>query len=109
MVGTIYTNFWAALVGFCIYFFARFLTNQSATSIIIYSFVFALSFFVLTFVVRALLSFIMYTPVPEETANEPRNTEEKERGINSSNVPTEEQSEDIAQVVKTMLSKDNKM
>lgn len=102
MIGTIYINFWSALIGFCIYFFARFLTNQSPTSIIIYSFLFALAFFLITFVVRALLALILYNPPNEE----PETQQAVEQTTVELDTPSEGQSEEIAQVVKTMLAKD---
>lgn len=103
MFGSLYYNAWIALLAFTLYFLSNFQTNQSPLSIMLYSLMWALIAFVLTFVLRALLGYIFYTPEKEEK-------EEEDLFIKDTEVQQTEnpKSEEVVKVVKTMLQQDKK-
>lgn len=61
--------------------------------------------FILTFVIRALLGYIFYTPKAEEKAVEEEDFFSKNMEVQQTESP---KSEDVANVVKTMIQRDEK-
>ncbi|MBQ0139333.1 MAG: hypothetical protein KBT36_08555 [Kurthia sp.] len=115
MFGSLYYNFWLALAGFTIYFFARFQTNQAPISVILFGLMWATIAFVVAFILRGIIGYILYTPEPEVVEDElledgtGRQPEQQiDTVVDESKRPSQEQSEEIAQVVQTMLQQDNK-
>ena len=95
MVGTILSNFWAALFAFTIYFLSYYPVT-AGKGILLNAFVVAVCFFFLTFLVRGILSFIL------EDKNEI--TEQTGEKIQSTSVNEEITSEEYAQAIKNMLN-----
>ncbi|WP_170061494.1 hypothetical protein [Rummeliibacillus pycnus] len=71
--------------------------------------------FLLTYVVRFIVAFVMYTPSDEESADDKEKTTEKTDEVEeaqhsmkekSSGIPSEDQAEALAKAVKTMMSND---
>lgn len=118
MFGSIFYNCWGALIAFAIYFFATFQTDFPLR-VLLGSFVVAIIAFFAMFLVRYIIGYITYTPDRElfeefeEDKNEmdskleqPKNAEVQ--GIVSATVEFEdESSEDIAEVVRTMINQDD--
>lgn len=110
MIGTMMSNFWGALVAFSIYFLFMFQKPESPFNILFGSFIFALVGFVIMFLLRFLIGYILYTP--EETTKETEESGmhpiEDELQLTDRQKPTStrvsESSEEIAQVVKTMMN-----
>lgn len=102
MYGSIFYNLWIALGAFALYFFLNFLSNEAPLSIVLYSFMWAGIAFLLTFILRALIAYILYTPelteddVEEEIAQSDEVTKDE----------TTHTSEEIAEVVKSMINED---
>lgn len=97
MVGTVLSNFWAALIAFSIYFFSTH-PFVDPKSILLHASIIAIIVFLLTFPVRAIIAFVMEGPVVnEEVLATTLNTEEMNE------LPS---SEDLARVVKSMLNED---
>ncbi|MFP3916211.1 hypothetical protein U5N28_00265 [Lysinibacillus telephonicus] len=122
MYGSIFYNCWAALLAFTIYFFITLSQSQAPAQILIGSFVTAAVAFFVTFAVRYLLAYVLYTPDQQlfeevaeqnetdtETLNhDPYLDKEMPTTSNYSTVEYNDESpEEIAQVVRTMLSQDD--
>ncbi|MGN7478504.1 multidrug transporter [Solibacillus silvestris] len=118
MFGSLFYNFWAALLSFAVYFILA-IQNPYAMPLrtIGASFVVAIIAFGAMFIVRYFLGYIFYTPealVFSETENENSGTvmedDNNQQFIPISDRTTtefeEENTEDIAQVVRTMLHGD---
>lgn len=105
MIGSLYYNAWIGLLAFTLYFLANFQTNQSPLSIILSSLMWAVIAFILIFVIRAILGYIFFTPEAKE-----KTIEEDDLFIKDSKVQQTEnpESEEVANVVKTMLQQDGK-
>lgn len=117
MFGSVFYNCWAALIGFTIYFLIA-IINPFAMPIstLIISSIIAIAVFLLMFPVRYLMGYIFYTPkevafneetvsqTEEITAIEQPTTEQKRT---STIEFADESNEDIAKVVRTMMSKDD--
>ena len=97
MVGTILTNLWVALIAFTVYFLFSYPFTEGK-GIILDSFIMAIIFFLLTFVARAIIGYIISNP-KEEVEVIPL---EKDAEILKSEIS----SEDYADLVKTMLNED---
>lgn len=117
MVGSFLYNCWAALIAFTIYFLVSLQSTKTPTSIIIDSFIFAIVGFLFTYLVRFIIAFVIYTPTDEqedehiesEETTEQSNEEVEEQTSSKDNTsPTvnNDQAEELAKVVKTMMSKD---
>lgn len=117
MYGSILYNCWSALIGFTVYFVLA-LQNQFAApiGILIGSFIVAIGAFVCMFPIRYLLNFILFTPEPVSVvvdeviqANKEELQLEDQPFINQSNTVEfeDENTEDIAKVVRTMMHQDN--
>lgn len=110
MVGTLLLNFWAALATFTIYFLIMFQKPETPFNILMGSFIFAIIGFVITFIIRYLIGYIFYTPEDniEETIEEDDNANsrvaQQTRANTSSYEVNDSSSEEIAQVVRTMLN-----
>lgn len=117
MFGSIFYNLWAALIAFTIYFLITLQKPYLPIRIIIGSFIAAIIVFFATFLVRYLVSYILYTPEVEENSVEDELNEatqedddleeNKEKQGNNSTVEfQDENTEEIAQVVRTMMSRE---
>lgn len=116
MFGSIFYNLWGALIAFSIYFFSTFQKPFTPLRILIGSFIVAIIAFFVMFIVRFLIAYILFTPEEDEEAVE-GDIEEKElesiEGViqevpiaNSTVEFQDENSEEIAQVVKTMMNRE---
>lgn len=117
MFGSIFYNLWGALIAFSFYFFITLRSAYSPIRIVIGSFIAAILVFLVMFLVRYLISFILYTPEsedgltddqPHESLQDENNLEsnhEKEL-INSTVEFQDENTEEIAQVVRTMMNRE---
>jgi|GEM_PF-5305441 len=94
MVGTILSNFWVALFAFSIYFFSAY-PFMEGLSILFNASVMAIIFFVLTFIVRAIIGFVMENPINIE----------QEMVVVSPDVAAKPEitSEKYAEIVKSLL------
>ena len=122
MYRSILFNCWIALIAFSLYFVSTiYLTGGAAAPIktLSLSFLWAGIGFLFAYLLRAFFNYILYTPeqidVETETEQFQNVLNETEDGATSGsvrNIPTstvefqDESSEDIAQVVRTMLSRD---
>ncbi|QUG41108.1 hypothetical protein KD050_17750 [Psychrobacillus sp. INOP01] len=97
MVGTILSNFWIALIAFSVYFLYSFPFIEGM-GIILKACIVAFVFFLLTFLARAIISYIISNP-PEEIEDV---LVEKDAEILKSEISPE----DYAELVKTMLKED---
>jgi len=97
MVGTILSNFWVALITFTVYFLFSYPFIEGMR-IIVEACIFAFVFFLITFLARAIISYIISSP-REEIEDIPI---EDDVGILKSEISTE----DYAELVKTMLNED---
>ncbi|MEB2278515.1 hypothetical protein LAV73_00665 [Lysinibacillus xylanilyticus] len=117
MFGSIFYNLWGALIAFSIYFFSTFLKPYTPLRIIIGSFVAGIIVFFIMYIVRFLIAYILFTPEDAEDVvegeheeNESGNREEdnQETPTASSTVEfQDENSEEIAQVVRTMMNRED--
>ena len=117
MFGSIFYNLWGALIAFSFYFFITLQSSYLPFRIVIGSFVTAIVVFLVMFFVRYLISFILYTPESEESLTDQQHHEsvqdennlernhEKEL-INSTVEFQDENTEEIAQVVRTMMNRE---
>lgn len=97
MVGTILSNFWVALIAFSVYFLYSFPFIEGM-EIILDACIVAFVFFLLTFLARAIISYIISNPREEI---EDVFTEKDVEILKSEISP-----EDYAELVKTMLKED---
>lgn len=118
MFGSIFYNFWAALLSFAIYFIWA-IQNPYALpfQVISTSFLFAFIAFFSMYFLRYLLGYIFYTPEIhvfadnedeniDKTTIDESNQQFSTRSNQSKMEFDEENTEDIAQVVRTMLHGD---
>ena len=95
MVGTILSNFWVALIAFSAYFFSSY-PFLNGKSILWDASMLALLFFLLTFIARAIIAFVMENPVARE--------EEMAIATQKEVDAVEPSSEELAKIVKSMLN-----
>ncbi|WP_107923065.1 hypothetical protein [Lysinibacillus parviboronicapiens] len=117
MFGSIFYNLWGALIAFSIYFFMTFQKPLTPLRIIIGSFVAALIVFFVMYLVRLLITYILFTPETDkvqteneldENVSDEQNDENQKKHNTSSTVEFQDEStEDIAQVVRTMMSRED--
>ncbi|MFT9817200.1 hypothetical protein [Lysinibacillus sp. NPDC056185] len=117
MFGSIFYNLWGALTAFSIYFFSTFLKPYTPLRIIIGSFVAGIIVFFVMYIVRFLIAYILFTPEDAEEVvegeheeNESGNQEEDNQETPTANSTVEfqdENSEEIAQVVRTMMNRED--
>lgn len=117
MFGSIFYNLWGALIAFSFYFFITLRSAYLPIRIVIGSFIAGILVFLFMFLVRYLISFILYTPEIEESLadneqnesiqdeNNLASNQEKEL-INSTVEFQDENTEEIAQVVRTMMNRE---
>lgn len=110
MVGTLLLNFWAALAAFTIYFLTMFQKPETPFNILMGSFIFAFIGFVITFIIRYLIGYIFYTPedLIEESIDKENISNSQvasQTSVNTSSFEVNDSSsEEIAQVVRTMMN-----
>ncbi|MDI7741686.1 hypothetical protein QMK38_06695 [Lysinibacillus fusiformis] len=121
MFGSIFYNFWAAIIGFSIYFFSTLSNSQMPLNSLAGSFIAAAVSFVLMYGIRLFLGYVLYTPdedlfsslnkeneqLREQFANRGSGEAASESGgITSTMEFTDESSEEIAKVIQTMMRQD---
>lgn len=118
MYGSMLFNFWAALVSFSLYFlWAMQATFPMPLQTLVSSLVAAIIGFIMMYPIRLFLGYVFYTPesivfsdVLDETSQEDgmNTNSQMNRPKNSSTVEFEDDNpEEIAQVVRTMLHKED--
>ncbi|MFJ6207700.1 hypothetical protein [Lysinibacillus sp. NPDC092081] len=117
MFGSIFYNLWGALIAFSIYFFSTFLKPYTPLRIIIGSFVAGIFVFFVMYIVRFLIAYVLFTPEGDEEVvegeheeNESDNHEEENQETPTANSAVEfqdESSDEIAQVVRTMMNRED--
>lgn len=95
MVGTILSNFWVALIAFSAYFFSSY-PFLNGKSILWNASMLALLFFILTFIARAIIAFVLENPMSK--------AEETPIVIQKEVDEAEPSSEELAKIVKSMLN-----
>lgn len=113
MVGSILWNCWAALIGFSIYFFTTFQSFKTPTTILFNSFIIAFVVFLIAFLVRFIIGFVFFLPQSEESILSEgeiivNNEQTKEQQASQMNNITEENAEEVAKVVQSMMLEDIK-
>jgi len=116
MFGSIFYNLWGALLAFSLYFFITLQKPYTPLHIIIGSFVAGIIVFFVMYIVRFLIAYVLFTP---EGAEEVVEGEHEENGSDNheedQETPTansavefqDESSEEIAQVVRTMMNRED--
>lgn len=108
MFGSILYNLWAALIAFSIYFYITLQSSNAPLQILIGSFVAAILMFFAIFLIRYLVSFILYTPKKEESlADDEHGEAGQDDNANSTVEFQDENTEEIAQVVRTMIHRED--
>ncbi|MFF2176933.1 hypothetical protein ACFVT8_10790 [Lysinibacillus sp. NPDC058147] len=117
MFGSIFYNLWGALIAFSLYFFITFLKPYTPLRIIIGSFVAGIFVFFVMYIVRFLIAYVLFTPEGDEEVvegeheeNASDNHEEENQETQTANSAVEfqdESSEEIAQVVRTMMNRED--
>jgi len=117
MFGSIFYNLWGALIAFSIYFFSTFLKPYTPLRIIVGSFVAGIIMFFAMYIVRILIAYVLFTPEGaeelvegENEENGSENPEEENQEIPTANSTVEfqdENSEEIAQAVRTMMNRED--
>lgn len=118
MFGSIFYNCWAALFGFTIYFLIA-IMNPFAMPLrtILISSIIAVGVFIIMFPIRYFISYILFTPeevifdgeldsadsAEEKAAEQPLPAQQPTSTVEFA----DESTEDIAQVVRTMMNKDD--
>lgn len=117
MYGSVLYNFWAALCSFSVYFvWALQQPFPLPMMTILSSFIIAIIGFLVMYPIRYFLGYIFYTPMPltysdlvEEDTSLPSDTSYYDQFSRPNNKDTvefqDETSEEVAQVVRTMLHK----
>ncbi|MDN4494268.1 hypothetical protein [Ureibacillus aquaedulcis] len=119
MFGSIFYNFWGAIIGFTIYFFSILSDSTIPLNSLVGSFIAAVVSFLIMYAIRLLLGYVLYTPNDElfdsfNIENEQlrqqfvnRGSSASDSGDSKSTVEFKDQnSEDIAKVVQTMMLQD---
>lgn len=115
MFGSIFYNFWAALLAFTLYFFIALQKPYLPVRILVGSFVAAVIVFLLMFVIRFLINYILFSPEIQDVENtddsidesqsshDKENQEDMEQPKSSTVEFKDESAEEVAQVVRTMM------
>jgi len=116
MFGSIFYNLWGALIAFSIYFFSTFQKPLTPLRILIGSFVAAIIVFFVMYIIRFIIAYILYTPedkeamgegeLEENTSDELQEGNQEASSASSTVEFQDESSEEIAQVVRTMMSRE---
>lgn len=119
MFGSIFYNFWAAILGFSVYFFSTLTESTIPLDSLVGSFIAAVFSFLVMYAIRLLLGYIFYTP--DDALFNGLNKENEqlrlqlesgmgaEHASEDSNSTLEfkdQSSEEIAKVVQTMMHQD---
>lgn len=120
MFGSIFYNFWAAIIAFSVYFFATLSDTNLPSQILMGSGIAAIIAFLCMFALRYLIAFVLYTP--EEQLFDELNQENEQLRMQSSTEQSlerkhseidistiefnDESTEEIAKVVRTMMNQD---
>ncbi|MFC7685394.1 hypothetical protein [Ureibacillus sp. GCM10028918] len=120
MFGSIFYNFWAALIGFSIYFFSTLSDSSIPFNSLVSSSIAAAVSFLFMYGIRLFLGYVLYTPDDElftslDIENEQlreqlegRMSGASDSGVRHSTVEfTDQSSEEIAKVVQTMMLQDD--
>lgn len=117
MFGSIFYNLWGALIAFSLYFFITFQKPYTPLRIIIGSFVAGIIVFFVMYIVRFLIAYVLFTSEGDEEVvegeheeNASDNHEEENQETPTANSAIEfqdESSEEIAQVVRTMMNRED--
>lgn len=116
MFGSIFYNLWGALVAFSLYFFSTFQKPFTPLRIIVGSFVAGIIMFFVMYIVRFLIAYVLFTPEGDEEVvegeleeNDSVNPEEDQATptANSTIEFQDESSDEIAQVVRTMMNRED--
>jgi len=116
MFGSIFYNLWGALGAFSLYFFSTFQKPFTPLRIIIESFVAGIIMFFVMYIVRFLIAYVLFTPEGDEEVvegeleeNESVNPKEDQETptANSTVEFQDESSDEIAQVVRTMMNRED--
>jgi len=117
MFGSIFYNLWGALIAFSCYFFITLQQPYTPLRIIIGSFIAAIIVFFVMYIVRFLIAYVLFTPNADQALAdselEENSSTHPDEGSNvaSSTSSTvefqDENTEDIAQVVRTMLNRED--
>lgn len=116
MFGSIFYNLWGALIAFSIYFFSTFLKPYTPLRIIVGAFVAGIIMFFVMYIVRFLIAYVLFTPEGDEELVEGEHEENESENIEGENQETptanstvefqDEDSEEIAQAVRTMMNRE---
>lgn len=118
MFGSFLYNLWIALISFTVYFFVTVTKPYAPIRIIIGSFVAAIIGFFVTYGIRLFIGYVLYTPNSENVEEFEENLDgdqhesiEGEEQSNQQNQQStvefeDESTEEIAQVVRTMMNSD---
>lgn len=120
MFGSIFYNFWAAIIGFSIYFFSTLSDSSVPLNSLVASLIAAVVSFILMYAIRLLLGYVLYTPGDEVfTSLNKENEQLREQlangrsaegsnpdGTTSTMEFHDESSQEIAKVIQTMLLQD---
>ena len=118
MYGSIFFNCWGALIGFTIAFVMKIIEPFAMpVPTILGSLVWAIVAFFAMFIVRYFIGYIMYTPeeivYDEELMLPVQELQEKQPNLPNRQTSTvefsDENSEEVAQVVRTMLHKEEQL
>lgn len=109
MYGSIFYNCWAALIAFTVAFIVQIVEPfPLPVPSILSSLLWALAAFVLTFGIRLLLGYILYTPeeIEFDLGEEVASIDAYPNAKTSTVEISDESTEEVAKVVRTMLNKD---
>jgi len=117
MFGSIFYNLWGALIAFSCYFFITLQQPYTPLRIIIGSFIAAIIVFFVMYIVRFLIAYVLFTPNADQPLadseleeNSSTHLDEGSNDASSTSSTVEfqdENTEDIAQVVRTMLNRED--
>jgi len=118
MYGSILFNLWASLVSFTVYFFVTLQKPYLPLRILIGSFVAAIIGFFAMYGIRLLITYVLYTSNTDEAEVLENITENQQQSLTSAQQDTQqneqspvefkdESTEEIAQVVRTMMHSDD--
>jgi len=117
MFGSIFYNLWGALIAFSCYFFITLQQPYTPLRIIIGSFIAAIIVFFVMYIVRFLIAYVLFTPnadqaladseLEENSSTHPDEGSNEASSTSSTVEFQDENTEDIAQVVRTMLNRED--
>lgn len=110
LYGSIFYNCWIALAAFSVHFFLAMQSPYVTPHVLFGSFATAIIAFFAAYIIRYIISYAMYTPEPA-AGDDALSAQQQEDALNmqdnNSTVEFNDQnSEEIAEVVRTMLNKE---